>query len=552
MQERISKTISEQERARKEEAEALAREQDRIRRAQLENEQRWNELARKAKLSQSAWVLVDDSLSLKQGIEEAKQLKQEIASLTQRMNYQYEANVENLQKAYAQQVALTMPKLPPKPAEKDPFETTAEYNKRLANYDHAVKAAVKENEKAVEKLKAEENFNLAKTETAYLKQKIDILTPFVKRLETLQTKGFLLPEGAAMTVSLGGPEADQSRFPLRLEYHGKPWAAYWPYTDRNKARDFYKTRAYLKAEGLFHLEERNGVAYRLTAARVIHPGTGEKRKFTLEKPRIFAEIAGLSKMKKDFAVKEAEQRQAAKLLEVVGVSKTYRSPATGMEFVLVYGGCFQMGDTFGDGKSNEKPVHEVCLSPYYIGKYEVTQGQWKKVMGNNPSFNKPCDDDCPVESVSWHDVQGFIRKLNEMEVADKYRLPTEAEWEYAARSGGKQEKWAGTNDESSLKEYSWYIGNSTVPNPVGRKKPNALGLYDMSGNVWEWVADWYDKNYYSSSPQDDPKGPNSGSEKIIRGGSHYIDPGIVRAAFRKGLDPTARYGVGFRLGVSPR
>lgn len=553
MQERISKTISEQERARKAEAEALAREQDRIRRAQLENEQRWNELARKAKLSQSTWVPVDDSLSLKQAIEEAKQLKQEFASLTPRMNYQYEANVENLKKAYAQQIALTTPKLPPKPAEKDSFETTVEYNKRLAGYDRTVKAAVMENEKAVEKLKAEENFNLAKIETAYLKQKIDILTPFVKRLETLQAKGFLLPEGAAMTVSLGEPEADQSRFPLRLEYHGKPWAAYWSYTDRNKARDFYKTRTYLKAEGLFHLEERNGVAHRLTAVMVFHRGTGEKREFTLEKPQIFAEIAGLSKMNQDLTVKETEQKEAAKLHELGVTSKTHQSPATGMEFVLVFGGCFEMGDTFGDDVEDEKP-HVVCLSPYYIGKYEVTQRQWKKVMGNNPSFDKTCGDDCPVEQVSWYDAQEFIRKLNEMEGTNKYRLPTDAEWEYAARSGGKREKWAGTNDESALGEYSWYSNNSLrETHPVGRKKPNGLGLYDMSGNVWEWVADWYDKYYYSSSPQNDPKGPNSGSVKVFRGGSWFYGPKVLRAATRFRGDPARRDdSVGFRLGASPR
>jgi formylglycine-generating enzyme required for sulfatase activity len=551
MQERISKTITEQEKARKGEAEALAREQDRIRRAQLENEQRWNELARKAKLSESSWVPVDDSLSLKQAIEEAKQLKQEIASLIQRMNYQYDANVENLKKAYSQQISLTKPNLPPKPAQKDPFETTAEYNRRLADYDDAVKAAEKGNEKAVEKLRAEENFNLIKTETAYLKQKIEILASFVKRLEALQAKEFFLPEGAAMKVLLGEPEADQSRFPLALEYSGRQWKDYWTYTDRNQARDFYRTRTYLKAEGLFQLEERNGVSYRLTAARVNHPGTGEKRTFILEKPQIFSEISELRKMNQVFFIKVAEQEEAAKLNEIGVSSKTYRDQATGMEFVLVFGGCFQMGDTFGDGEENEKPFHEVCVDHYYLGKYEVTQGQWEKVMGNNPSYFTGKDN--PVEQVSWNDVQKFIERLNSQS-GRKYRLPTEAEWEYAARSGGKKEKWSGTSQESKLGQYAWYQGNSGLQTqPVGQKKPNGLGLYDMTGNVWEWCADWFDANYYKNSPKKNPQGPDNEWQRARRGGHKIDDPQNMRATSRKGIAPAYLDSLGgFRLGLSFR
>jgi formylglycine-generating enzyme required for sulfatase activity len=553
MQERISKTITEQERARKEEAEALAREQDRIRRAQLENEQRWNELARQAKLSQSSWVLVDDSLSFELALEEAKQVKQEISSLTQRMHYHYGVNAENLKKAYTQQIALTTPKLPPKPAQKDSFETTAEYNKRLADYARAVMEAEQANERAVEKLRAEENFNLIKTETAYLKQKIDMLTPFVKRLEALQAKEFLLPEGAAMKVSLGEPEADQSRFPLVLEYSGQQWQYYWPYTDRNQARDFYNTRTFLKAEGLFQLEERNGVTYRLTAVRLNHPGTGEKRKFILAKPQIFAEISGLSKMNQDFAVKEAEQGEAAKLNELGVTTKTYRDPITGMEFVLVFGGCFEMGDTFGDSESHEKPVHEVCVDDFYLGKYEVTQGQLEKVMGNNPSNFKGRDN--PVEQVSWNDVQEYIDRLNRQS-GRKYRLPTEAEWEYAARSGGKRDKFSGTSQESELGQYAWYSSNSAgrfSSEPVGQKKPNGLGLHDMSGNVWEWCADWYDANYYQNSPKDNPKGPGNGQLRVLRGGSWYDNPRSVRAAARNWGAPADRgLSLGFRLGASPR
>lgn len=138
-----------------------------------------------------------------------------------------------------------------------------------------------------------------------------------------------------------------------------------------------------------------------------------------------------------------------------------KDPTTGMEFVYVDGGCYQMGDTFGDGESNEKPVHEVCVDDFYIGKYEVTQGQWKAIMrdnplGDNPSKFDECGDNCPVESVSWNDAQAFINKLNN-KTGKNYRLPTEAEWEYAAKSGGKSEKYSGGNDVDSV---AWYKDNS--------------------------------------------------------------------------------------------
>jgi formylglycine-generating enzyme required for sulfatase activity len=154
------------------------------------------------------------------------------------------------------------------------------------------------------------------------------------------------------------------------------------------------------------------------------------------------------------------------------------------------------------------------------------------VMGTAPSNFKGADN--PVDSVSWDDAQEFIAKLNKMLGTNTYRLPTEAEWEYAATSGGKGETYAGTSDESSLDEYAWYAKNSgEKTRPVGGKKPNGLGLFDMSGNVWEWVADWYDENYYKQSPADNPKGPSIGECRVLRGGSWYNDP--------DGLHTTARY-----------
>jgi hypothetical protein len=225
--------------------------------------------------------------------------------------------------------------------------------------------------------------------------------------------------------------------------------------------------------------------------------------------------------------------------------------AGGIELVFVRGGCFQMGDTFGDGDSDEKPVHEVCVNDFYMGKYEVIQGQWRAIMGSNPSSFKNCGDSCPVENVSWNDVQIFIQQLNQR-TGKAYRLPTEAEWEYAARSGGKNQKYAGTND--NLDDYAWYDANSgKTTHPVGQKKPNSLGLFDMSGNVWEWVSDWYGEKYYASSPKNNPPGPSSGIYRVLRGGSWYYVPQGVRAAGRGRLYPGFRFYLGgFRVAVSGR
>lgn len=224
---------------------------------------------------------------------------------------------------------------------------------------------------------------------------------------------------------------------------------------------------------------------------------------------------------------------------------TYTDPETGMEFVLVKGGCFQMGDTFGDGRSDEKPAHEVCVDDYYIGKYEVTQGQWKNVRGNNPSRFSNCGDNCPVEQVSWDDIQDYIRILNQR-TGKTYRLPTEAEWEYAARSGGKSEKYAGGNDVDTV---AWYDNNSgSRTHPVGQKQPNGLGIYDMTGNVWEWCQDWYGDGYYKSSPKDNPQGPSSGSYRVLRGGSWSNNAANSRATDRNSVSPGYRSsGLGFRL-----
>jgi formylglycine-generating enzyme required for sulfatase activity len=236
------------------------------------------------------------------------------------------------------------------------------------------------------------------------------------------------------------------------------------------------------------------------------------------------------------------------LLCLLLLTTTAFAAAPNIEMVRVPGGCFQMGDTFGDGNSDEKPVHEVCVSDFYIGKYLVTQAQWVTVMGENPS--KFTGDRRPVDTVSWDDAQEFIKKLNQQS-GRSYRLPTEAEWEYAARSGGRKEKWAGTSDPSQLGDYAWYKENSDEKtHVVGTKKPNGLGLYDMSGNLWQWCQDKYGDVYYEESDRNNPQGPLTGSARVVRGGSWYNSAGNVRASYRHGGAPGLRYDYGgFRLGL---
>jgi formylglycine-generating enzyme required for sulfatase activity len=276
---------------------------------------------------------------------------------------------------------------------------------------------------------------------------------------------------------------------------------------------------------------------------------------------------------------------------IVPNQKTWKDPITGMEFVWVEGGCYQMGcenngqySRNSESKSSqhfadipywqwplavvtallpvgcasptyyqrtgcfaaEQPAHEVCVDSFYMGKYEVTQKEYKKIIEKNPSRFR--GDNYPTEKVSWLGTQIFIHKLNNK--SEKiFRLPTEAEWEYAARSGGKNEKYAGSN---SINAVAWHRPNSgDSTQRVGEKSPNGLGLYDMSGNVWEWCSDYYGKKYYSTSPKKNPQGPIEGESRVARGGSWSLEAPYARTAFRFWYNPASHYGaIGFRLVIS--
>lgn len=235
----------------------------------------------------------------------------------------------------------------------------------------------------------------------------------------------------------------------------------------------------------------------------------------------------------------------------------------GMSFDMVYveGGTFQMGATSEQGgyyDSDEKPVHSVTLSDYYIGKFEVTQGLWEEVMGTTIheqrikagySSTYGVGSDYPMYYVNWKEAQEFCKKLSQL-TGKTYVLPTEAQWEYAARGGVKSRgyKYSGSN---TIGNVAWYIYNSSSStHPVATKQPNELGLYDMSGNVWEWCSDWY--GYYSSESQSNPTGPSTGSHRVLRGGSWNSYAGGCRVSNRPYDLPSSRYNCpGFRVVLLP-
>ena len=221
------------------------------------------------------------------------------------------------------------------------------------------------------------------------------------------------------------------------------------------------------------------------------------------------------------------------------------------KMIAVEGGTFLMGSPESDTEAYavEKPQHEVTLSNYYIGETEVTQELWKAVMGSNPSGFK--GSKLPVEKVSWKDCQEFIGKLN-AQTGKTFRLPTEAEWEYAAR-GGKKSKGYTYSGSNAIGNVAWYSDNSgDITHEVGTKQANELGIYDMSGNVWEWCQDWFGKTYYENSSTTDPHGPVSGTYRVLRGGSWFLSARYCRVAIRNYNSLDVRdLNFGLRLVLAP-
>ncbi len=238
--------------------------------------------------------------------------------------------------------------------------------------------------------------------------------------------------------------------------------------------------------------------------------------------------------------KKAEQATDPKVKAVLQEIESRMVPIEGGTFTM---GCANPQDS--DCFANEKPRRTITINAFSMSKFTVTQKQWKTIMGNEPS-GKFCAE-CPVVNISWFDAQMFINKVNQL--TDKnYRLPTEAEWEYAAKGGNKSHgyKYAGSNNAMEVAWYDTLISHSI--HPVGQKKENELGLYDMSGNVWQWCSDWFDERYYSIGPSNNPKGAATGTSRSLRGGSWWGPLNDTRVSYRDLYPPDSKDDdVGFRL-----
>lgn len=251
----------------------------------------------------------------------------------------------------------------------------------------------------------------------------------------------------------------------------------------------------------------------------------------------------------------------------VNAGTPYTDSTTGMEFVSVKGGCYQMGDSVGDGDPNERPVHEVCVSDFSMGKFEVTNAQFKKFRPQHNSGKSQSasldEDNQPVVNVSWEEAVAFGKWLSQQS-GQKYRLPTEAEWEYAARAGSNQSRFWGNNPEEACKyanvadmtaKKQWAKWTAfacddgyAVSAPVGKFMPNGYGLYDMLGNAWEWCEDIYNSEAYTKLPKDNPIFGGSGEYRVMRGGGWSNGPLGIRNSHRVGLSPDfGHHALGFRL-----
>lgn len=260
--------------------------------------------------------------------------------------------------------------------------------------------------------------------------------------------------------------------------------------------------------------------------------------------------------KPDVSIISQPQVKPVSILQKSSLPEEFTN-SIGMEFVLIKAGSFMMGSPDSEGSDYEHPIHKVTITKnFYMGRYQVTQEQYEKVMGTTTSEFKGRRN--PVENVSWEDVFRFCQRLTEIERKSgklkegRYRLPTEAQWEYCCRAGSTG-KYCFGNDEQELWDYAWYNLNSDgKTHPVGEKQPNAWGLYDMHGNVWEWCSDWHGE--YPKGDVTDPMGPDNGKGKVSRGGSRRYSPNHLRSAFRFGYDPS--YGCylttgGFRCARTP-
>lgn len=473
MQERLERLSKEQKEVKQREAELIAKEKDRILHAQLENEARWKAIARKAERNQAVWIPIDETLSAQQALEETIQLKETIRDLIRQIDSDYQVNREKLIAIFDKQIELTKRHMPPISEDRKLFEKTWEYNQRITKHEKKVAQLKEKNRNKKLEIEGESEIMLTRLKFDWLTQKVNILEPFIKRLQEIQKKKFFLPNEKVI-VTLDEPNADKSHFPLRIEYKGNTFNTLWHYKDVGEAKIFWDTREYLQGEGLFQIgDEMSELWFYITDCHVINHGTKNKITIKLRSIQTFREIEEWENM--------APLLEKARL-DFLRNKADYIDSLTDMKFVLVPKGCYYKGCNNCNYDEIIGSKKKVCVDEFFIGKYEVTQGQWRKLMGNKPRYSYKSDSH-PVVNVGWEDMKEFIRRLNEKSEGT-YRLPTETEWEYACRSGGKAETYCGSND---IYRVGWC--NDSIQ-PRGTKDPNGLGIHDMSGNVWELCEEY--------------------------------------------------------------
>ncbi|MBU1171473.1 MAG: SUMF1/EgtB/PvdO family nonheme iron enzyme [Proteobacteria bacterium] len=489
--------------------------------------------------------LFAENTDLNTKINRIRILKQEFKDLNKKVEDSYKDNFYTIEKNYYLLINRAQQGMPNEPEPKDMFETQLEYSKRMSDYKKNIEKFEKNKAAEIKKIKQEFNlrYYMSMEEVNLLKGKIKATEKVIHELESIQNNKFILKDDDVQII-LFEPESDKYRFPIHFLWGDNRIQKYWDYTDRDTAREFWKNKAYLKAEKLSQFEcKGTTITPRFTTIRAFNTRTGESHDYVFDQPQPFEEIT-------QFYVMKNEALPAAELM--VALKDVIKGPVADMNFIFISPRTYIMGSPRDEvGRWASEVQHKVKLTQgFYLQTTEVTQDQWRDVMGDNPSIFSRCGSDCPVENVFWGDVMEFIDRLNKREGTKAYRLPTEAEWEFACRAGSPLTGAYG-NDTDKLGDFAWFKNNSEdSPHPVAQLKPNAWGLFDMHGNVSEWCSDW--RGPYPDHDVTDPRGPYSGKFRVARGGNWFYPARSSRSADRNENLPGDRSEyLGFRVAKTP-
>jgi formylglycine-generating enzyme required for sulfatase activity len=471
-------------------------------------------------------------------------LKDNYKTISSNHEKAFKIRQKNIEKDYYIRLNIFKKKFLINPAEpKGMFETTIQYTKRMALYNQEVIRKKKILRKKTKELENEFNlrFEIAKAEVDYLNSLIKETEPIINTLKKYQEMYYTDPGNGHSELTWFPPEADLHRFPIHIQSKEKKAENYIHYKSQKKAEKIWKYRYSFVAEKLFQYTElpSGETSLKHTGYRIKSSRIPDIFFIKTDSTKIFSEII------KSREITE-KSLPAAKLM--VALKNKIHGPVAGMDFIYISPRRFIMGSPrTEEGRWADETQHEVILTKgFYMQTTEVTQGQWRAVMGNNPSIYQKCGSECPVENVYWGDVQEYIDRLNVIDKTATYRLPTESEWEYACRAGST-ETGAYGNNTKLLDYYGWYRQNSNGgPQKVSQKRPNYWNLYDMHGNVSEWCSDWYGN--YPVKPVEDPQGAFTGKFRVARGGSWFHNERRCRSADRNADLPGDRSGyIGFRL-----